>query len=248
MAEWPHLSNAPITEALIDVRVELPDGFSIEQFAPFRDAIWTDYPECGERIHQSASVRLTPKHGVQVDHQESCVEGLVFKSADKVQMVQARLNGFTFHRLKPYQDWKQLRGQARELWNLYEKIVQPQRVTRIAVRYINRLELPLPMHEIGDWLRTLPMLAPQLPQQIAGYFMRVMIPFEPYGVRAILTQTIEPVVQMDRLPIVFDIDVFQEDPDASTTDALWTKFEVLRDIKNSVFFESVTEKTLGLYA
>ena len=92
------------------------------------------------------------------------------------------------------------------------------------------------------------MLAPQLPQQIAGYFMRVMIPFEPYGVRAILTQTIEPVVQMDRLPIVFDIDVFQEDPDASTTDALWTKFEVLRDIKNSVFFESVTEKTLGLYA
>jgi hypothetical protein len=77
--------------------------------------------------------------------------GWRFVSPDKLHVFQARLNGFTFSRLPPYVDWESFRTEARRLWDLYRAVANPIAPTRIAVRYINRLDLPLPIVAIGPW-------------------------------------------------------------------------------------------------
>lgn len=247
MKTWPHLPRAPITEALIDLRVDLPEDISLERLGTMHEEVSADYPNKRDRIEHHAALRLTRSEGAQLAHQSYKVNGFVFESVDGTQVVQARLDGFTFNRLKPYETWEHLRDEARALWNTYEHLAKPTRIKRIALRYINKIELPLPMGDFGDWLQTLPAIDPRLPQQIAGYFMRLLISFEEQGISAILTQTIEPVTTKEHLPIVFDIDVFQEDPDSSSLESMWSRFEVLRDVKNEIFFNSVTERTLDLY-
>ena len=64
-------------------------------------------------------------------------DGYLFTSVDGRQVVQARLDGFTFSRLKPYDKWESLRDEARELWQHYVQIASPETVTRVALRYIN---------------------------------------------------------------------------------------------------------------
>lgn len=241
---WPILQRAPITEALIDIRVQLAPEVGLENLGRLHDEVRDDYPTQDERRLVHAAFRMDPKKGAQVNAPPPAVDGYVFKSVDGKQVFQARLDGFTVNRLRPYQTWDCLRKEAIRLWDIYTKTAQPIRIKRLALRYINRIELPLPAGELGQWLLTLPAVAPTLPQLLEGYFVRLVIPFDDENVRVIVNQTLEAESEKT-LPVILDIEALQ---DRDTLDAgeIWNRFEVLRNIKNKVFFESITRKTEAL--
>ena len=61
------------------------------------------------------------------------------RSDEEALMVQARLNGFTVNKFAPYVTWSQLKARALPLWHEYVRIGRPIKITRLAVRYTNRL-------------------------------------------------------------------------------------------------------------
>ena len=93
--------NAPITEALLDLRVELPSHIDLAQLATFQDAIRDRYPDRRERLLVQSHFEI--EQGAVIAHPSTGgLYGYLFTSPDRRQVVQARLNGFTFSRLKPY--------------------------------------------------------------------------------------------------------------------------------------------------
>jgi uncharacterized protein (TIGR04255 family) len=58
-----HLANAPITEALLDIRATLPDSFDARTFEAAHARIRTDYPIV-ERHHRSteSEIRVGAEH------------------------------------------------------------------------------------------------------------------------------------------------------------------------------------------
>ncbi|MBI4589263.1 MAG: TIGR04255 family protein [Candidatus Rokubacteria bacterium] len=105
MVVWPRFPNAPITEALLDVRIKLPSFVDLSRLATFQDAVEDRYPQRRERSSWQAGFQI--KDGsVEVMRPSGRPDGYLFTSADGRQMVQARLDGFTFNRLKPYDKWK----------------------------------------------------------------------------------------------------------------------------------------------
>ena len=71
--------------------------------------------------------------------------------------MQFRINGFTFNRLKPYTSWGDILPQVKDLWSLYIDIASPESITRIAVRYINNIEIPKPDNIVfSDYLKVPP--------------------------------------------------------------------------------------------
>ncbi len=242
---WPILPRAPITEALIDIRVQLPADVGIETFAQLHDDVREGYPTRDERRSAQAAFHVDPNQGVQMDTTPPNIDGYIFRSDDGTQVFQARLDGFTFSRLHPYESWQQLRDEAERLWCIYERHAKPVSITRLALRYINRIRIPLPAGELKQWLLTAPDIAPSLPQSLEGYFMQLVIPFEEHGVRAIVNQTIE-AAQDEVLPLILDIDAFK---DVGWRDArnLWNELEILRDVKNRVFFGTITQETEALF-
>lgn len=242
MSQWQHLPKAPITEALIDIRVEVPDGTEVQSLSAFREEVCGDYPTCRERRkwHGQLVFRKTEAPAVQAAAEGP--DGYLLTSKDGNQIVQARLDGFTFSRLKPYETWERLRGSARRLWKPYCHAAKPAAITRIAVRYVNRLELPIPIKDFREWTLTAPEIAPDLPQDLAGFFMRLNLSFEDPKGFVNITQTIEPGEYDECVPLIFDIDAFwpqRFDPD---DEKAWHKLEDLRAIKNRVFFGSITDK------
>src|SRR4029077_18354423 len=75
--------------------------------------------------------------------------GYRFSAADGRQLVQFRLDGFTFSRLAPYTQWETVFEEASRLWRVYETAAPLEEVSRIAVRYINLL--PLPASKVQDF-------------------------------------------------------------------------------------------------
>jgi uncharacterized protein (TIGR04255 family) len=135
---------------------------------------------------------------------------------------------------------------AREQWSQYRELAQPASVTRLALRYINRIRLPLPIKDFRDYILTVPEIAPGLPQRPAGFFARIVLPFQDHECLAIVTETIEPS-ERDALPWILDIDAYTERPFTAESNEIWLTFEKLRDAKNEVFFRSLTEKAKELF-
>lgn len=239
-----HYPKAPITEAVIDLRVELPQGVSANSL---------DQVHKGEETSYSIVEPLMSNFGQMVFGQQASASassspmGFLFRSADKKQIYQARLDGFTMSRLAPYGRWEEFRSEGRRLWNSYRTVAQPSKVVRAAVRYINRINIPLPVNDFGDYLRTAPQVSTDLPQGLSGYFMQLMLPLPDIKGYALINETIIEPASPNVVSIVLDIDIFRTDDLPSAENDLWALLEQFRHVKNNVFEACITDKTRGLF-
>src|SRR5437879_3516377 len=131
MDKQRHYSKAPITEALIDLRVELPVGTDVSQLEKIQEAIQADFPTKRNLTLSVGELLL----GEQVSATaRSKNNGFLFKSGDEKRILQVRLDGFTLSRLAPYQTWSLFRDEARQLWGLYRSVSKLVKTTRLALR------------------------------------------------------------------------------------------------------------------
>jgi uncharacterized protein (TIGR04255 family) len=201
-------ANAPITEAILEIRVRQAAGISVNELLRCHAGEEKNYPvqkglnvgvghfEVGARVSAAAAAQHV---------------GFLFASGDEKQVYQARLDGFSISRLAPYESWESFRDEARRLWTVYRQAVKPVRVERIAVRYVNRLDLPGPRVELKDYLRTSPEIAAGLPQSLDGFFMQLQLPVEDIRARLLLNETIITPPNPGIVAVVLDIDLFRSE-------------------------------------
>ena len=78
--------------------------------------------------------------------------------------------------------------------------------------------------------------------------MRLAIPNEEIGATAIVIETIEPIKpDTNKLPLIFDLDVFKSVSMTPDTEKIWVTLNQLREYKNQIFERSLTDKTKELF-
>jgi uncharacterized protein (TIGR04255 family) len=78
--------------------------------------------------------------------------------------------------------------------------------------------------------------------------MRLVIPDPKAQAVVIVTETVEPIDEStNRLPLIFDIDAFRMAAFSVQDQTLWETFEHLHNLKNDIFFKSITPKAKELF-
>jgi uncharacterized protein (TIGR04255 family) len=250
MARPAHLNNAPIEEAIIDFRVKLRPNFDIGRLSSLKEALHDSYPNMEEvrGIHFALEMRAKQ---FQQALEDKGLAGYFFRSADMKNVAQFRQDGFTFSRLRPYTEWETVFAEATRLWHLYVAEASPELVTRVATRYINRMKIPLPIDDFADYLSAAPVVPSSLPQAVSQFMSRVVICDEERYIYANITQALLGNAKPNHVTIVLDIDVYgtREGHGWSIFEekGMYATFEQLRELKNRVFFDSITEKTKRLF-
>jgi len=245
----PHYAKAPITEALIDIRAELASELRFEDLQAFRKHVGSDYPREETRNVTDAMIQVTPS--VQASATQKPY-GLAFWNASSNQVLQVRLDGITFSRLRPYQDFEHLRDEARRLWDVYRDLMQPKRVTRIAVRYINQINIPTVTDgkiEPEDYFNTFPQVSSKLPAEFRNFgqfFMNLHMHQDDLKGLLVLNQALIPAMVPETISIVLDFDLYVENPPITSESELWAFFDKLRERKNLYFEACITDKTREL--
>jgi len=246
MSAARHYPKAPITEAIIDLRVKPPGNLSLNQLALAAAGERQAYP-VEDKTYEVAGI-LAVQPGVSAAATaEQRQTGFKFSSADGKQIWQARLDGFTFSRLAPYDRWDPFRNEAQRLWRTYREWLQPSAITRLAVRYINRIDIPAQNVDLKQYFRMSPEIAPDLPQQLAGFFMQVRIPQEDLRALLLVNQTIIPPAREGVVSVVLDIDLFRDSDVPNDDQSIWAYFGALHDRKNEVFESCITDQTRRLF-
>ncbi len=168
--------------------------------------------------------------------------GWRYERDDGSAVVQLRRNGMTYSILKNYPGWNVLREAARDAWREFLAVCGSVHTSRLAVRYINAINIPLGA-DYDEYLTTGPRVPKSVPPIVTSFLQRVLVPFEKDAATAIITQTLE----MPATAAVLDIDVFTECSLEGSSDDIWSKLERLRAIADRIFFSSLTEKVLESY-
>jgi len=243
MATAPiHFENAPIREAVIAIQVhDLPDS-TVEELQRLPQDVKDTYPKSTTISLSKFVGEIKPQGGgavVASAHQKSL--GLQFQSADSKQLFQARLNGFSFHRLAPYESWKPFRDEAFKLWGHYRRFIGPVKVINFSVRYINALVVPA-SGLLETYVRVYPELPPEIPQAMNNYYLRLDLPLKNEGSGdgiLTMTQTLLPSGQPETSSILLD-NLFTYAALDVADDVLWKRIDAVQEVKNRIFLATLT--------
>jgi len=238
----------PITEAVLDIRVELPQDVDLNTLSLIHNEINACFPLKEERFSWKGGFQVRKGAAPEILQPSGGPDGYLFRSPDKNKVVQVRTEGFTFNKLKPYERWSTFSSEAKELWQVFAKIAKPKTITRLALRYVNRIEIPLPINNLKEYVLTLPEISPGLDNTVQSYFMTLEVVSPKIDICGTIIQTFKPIQEVSKiLPLIFDIDVYKKIKLEPLDNKVWDVMEELRQFKNKVFLESLTEKAKELF-
>ena len=244
--------KSPIAEALIDFKIDpLVPKTSIKAIRNFHDQIKDQFPKSKNRYKHEFETKISFDESSKADtkYVDHGVDGIQFWSSDEKEVLQYRLDGYTFSRLKPYQAWEIHFPKAMSYWKKYLDIVKPQSVKRIAVRYINQIDIPETRIKLEDYLTNAPSPPKGLPQNLDQFFSNMIIKKED-NIRAGVTQTMQPSSSPSLIRILFDINVFLSvslSTNKSMEKEVVQQLEKMHFFAEEIFEKSLTEKTKELF-
>lgn len=243
---YPNLTHAPIVEAIIDFRFLPSASLDLPKLGSIHARISDTYTIKHENKETKISFAVGPDNTTQQAVAGQII-GYRFEAPNEKYVLQATLNGFTLSKLAPYQDWKEFLTEAKKLLEVFIEVSGQQTVVRTAVRYINRIELSGPTVDFDEYLAAGPKIPAGLPQGLVEFVTRNVIYYPDLNATMVLIQALDVAnVTKEIFPVILDIDVFCEETYDLKSERQWGILSELHDLKNKAFFESLTEKTLGL--
>lgn len=241
-----HYMHAPIAEAVIEIRCAVPPELSLDDLVSSVDS--SEFPIRDQAIEFEGRLDVSDEgiRGATTGRRL----GHVFRKADGSRVVQARLNGFSFSWMQPYDRWEAFVAEAEAHWLRYREAATPVRATRLGVRFINKIDIPSAQIEIKDYLRVAVDVPAYLPQGLLSYFLQVEIPLPRRNCAATITSTLLPPSDEKSTSLVLDIDTWQavqiDLADQTEAEGVAERMEVLREAKNYVFESCITDAVRGL--
>lgn len=236
--------NAPITEAVLDIRVEPREGIQAKELLNVTERISNSYPVREDCVEGTASFSLGSTMASSI---QSNLIGYLCRSED-ARICQAQLRGFSFSKLRPYLNWEDTKTEARRLWNIYRMEIRPTKVTRLALRYINKIEIPIdgPL-DLNKFFRTRIEISSDLPQSMENFYMKLQLPQPDIRSMGVINSTVLPTENKGVVGILLDIDVSRTVDLPQTEEDIWDVFDQIRDSKNKIFEASITDSTRELF-
>lgn len=244
---YPH---APIVEAILDIQVKFPLVPPQSQFKQFANGVSSQFPHSLEVNPVQVKMAVPLQKGEPlVDKTFGPPSGFRLTTAHNDRVLQILPRGMTFSHLPPYTDWMTFRAEAVPLWERYVELVNPKSVTRVALRYINVINIPRDHIEIMDYFNFYPHLPEEIPQAMSGLYMQVQMPQTDLGtdVTAIVNFGLAGPVQPNVTKIVLDVDISATRDIFCTTDDVFNLLDTIRNRKNHVFEASITDNTRELF-
>lgn len=245
-----NLLNPPIVEAVLDIECDLPPGQQLAAIeGPAQECFRDRYPKFQTRFIQEHQIAATPNGPPEVSVLRHGMQGFQFFQDDEKQLVQVRANGFSFNRLAPYTSLDDYLPEIERTWHLYVGLAAPVQVRLIRLRYINRILLPLTEGKVNldDFFKVGPRLPDEENMALAGFFNQYTAVEVQTGHQVNIVLTSQPQ-QGDKLPVIFDNCVTASESGAPENwDWIPTRIQSLRDLKNRIFKNTLTEPCLKLF-
>lgn len=236
---YKNYKKPPIVEALIDIQVQLGDNSHANLLEKLYEKIKADYPKKESILLKTAQIDVQKEQTSFINTEA----GLKLSSLDKKYIAQIKNTGITFSIVNAYHGWNDLYEKAKKLWSEFYTVMKPVKITRVAVRYINRIDIPALKFDLEEYFNVCPKA---FDIALSGFFLQIQIP-QAEGGLAIVHQTATVPAQAGFTSILLDLDIFDFQDFQPESDEFWKRIDILRDQKDKLFENCITDKTRELF-
>lgn len=249
----PHITNSttarygrpPIVEALVDLHI----AFEGEPQLAAQSAMAGEGAEYSTPQPIVATTWRVSASATDLEAAEKALIGFRYDNKDAGRVVLVRFNGFTFSQQQPYPaaGWDAWTIEARRLWQRYAEAFNGAVISRIAVRYINRIVIEEGATHANHFL-----VGPLVPIEFGEYrnfLLRTELDVgKDIGATVLLTHgELQLEAGETGRAFLLDLDISCASSDNIASPFIWERLNQLHSLIGPIFEGSVTEPTKRIY-
>ena len=241
------LKNPPIREAVIEIKFDTEEECSIDQIFNVSKSEFLDYDEIEKVYNKSLTIDFSDEN--TKGSTNNLLVGYIFKNTSNNSYLQIKKGSLITGQLSPYSNWNNFYKNFEFNWIKFSELFKVNIISRIGVRYINELNLPLSKDfNFDDYIKIMPKIPDGLPDTLCKYFSQIMIPCESDFTFLRINQNLEGIKNNNSVSIILDIDAYYENQfEYLDFNKISRKLDELRKFKNRAFFNSITAKTENIF-
>lgn len=242
MNNWESFKNPPIQEAIFTI------NFSEEVTSKQLDKVesntfFSKYFSKNVKKVYKATAKIEEKDGdFQIINSAKTSNGFRFDSNQATLMV--KTNQISYHILRSYTTWDNVINDLKKVIQEIQTILEVS-CESISVRFINKIDFLTTSVTLTDFFRFHLVLPLELSQSFDNFFLTISLSKE--EMKATIIQTVDNQGLVGNgFGIILDIDVLKPINKKISLINIESDFQALRDYKNEIFFNIITEKTRQL--
>jgi uncharacterized protein (TIGR04255 family) len=241
--------NTFIVEAIVDIQAAASVPVSEASLSEFVDAE-DGYQERKDIAVRTVTFSAGEPPSANVEHE---AKGSAFRSVSGSRQLRVIPDRLALSEFSPYTGWDSFSVEALRLWGRYAERYSVSSLRRVAVRYINKIEVDSTSDHIRmeEYFHSHPAMSYDIRRPINKFFMNCHYDFPEERASATITQASVEASSPDKVAVLLDIDVWR-DMSKGIGNALPADVGVvlaeLRGIKNSLFEACITNRVRELMA
>ena len=248
MKNWPNLNNPPVVVALFQLKFN-STGIKLIDFLKYDTILKHNFPIRKDNIQVGIDLGSTSiQLGVSkiTGTSDAKIGSYLYCTVDQKIKLEISEGTITYIDERPYQGWDNFKESTLMNISSLTDILSNTKVERISIRFINRFSFEN-FDNPQDYFKTLISSSEesQLPYPLRQYGFRLLMDVPNTDIYSIVNQNVENE-RANSFIYTFDIDVLDRQNLIFDKDTLSENMENLRIVKNEIFFDNVTQKTLDL--
>ena len=239
--------NPPIEEAICEFKFEAtPPETTLDLSIPGKlqshPDLRDEYAGQARLQNMQTIVSSDQKRSVSV---QNALYRIQLPNSDGKRLLLIGANTFAVSVLKPYEGWNQFKPRIQQALLAYFSVVAPHPVTRIGVRYINRIVVPTPAAVAADYFDDVLPSHKTLSGTLINFVYRseYKIP----GAKAIINQASLRPVDPATTEFLLDIDLVREDIALSDASEIMLAVDELHSLEGAAFESLITDNARKLF-
>lgn len=242
------LNRPPIAVAIFQIRYESGE-IQLKDFVSLDQRIKHHLPIRRENIHVGINLNNTsiPLGESQLSAKSNAaIDAYIYQSVDQKTKLEISNGTITLVEEHPYEGWDVFKGSVIQYLNILSELLNRVTVSRLSIRFINKFSLNDFDHP-EEYFTTLITDSTRhgLPYPLNKYGFRLVMDIPDSEIYSIVNQNVENVGDRS-FSYTFDIDVLDRQTLAFDLNTISANIEALRAIKNKIFFDGITQKTIDL--
>lgn len=245
---WKNLNNPPVAVALLQIKYNVGQ-FDLKSFLEFDLQLKKEFPIRKENLQVGIDLGKTsiPLGVSKVSATSNAtLTGYIYASKDQKRKIELLSDGVTYIDETSYQGWDLFKKKALNVLTILSPLLQTIEIKRTSIRFVNRIPL-LEFNKPTDYINIIisSVHSDSQPYPLRQYGFRLTMDIPDSDIYSIVNHNIESVPENKYL-YTLDIDVLDKQCLIFDLGTISDNIEKLREVKNTIFFDSLTEKTLDL--
>lgn len=245
--KWKKLNNPPVIVAIFQIKINLPEDFIFNEFISNDKEIRTKFPDRNDNYHSNIGVQGTPAPGISFvkAKADTHIESYAYTTKDLTKKFFIEQGSIRYAFEGGYKEWELFKVECMQCLKLIEVQLQRCKVVRTSIRFINKFKFDSFNDPLDYFTTTISIDSDsKLNNPVTGFAYRFNQQIPNSSIRTVINHALEKIE--DKFDYYFDIDVLDNNSFDFNIEHLDLLMEEMRDIKNTLFFETLKDKTINL--